>query len=302
MAIRPEIIQAISGGGLAAEDYAGLTPEQIAMVSGQGQKDRQIMLGTVMDMQQQELAERKQTQEEMHQNRMFSIMQRQEARAEFQAIHSQFMDRAQLGLQKQRLQLERMQTEASLQTHGMEQEKIGLQLNELKYQQDTLNKMKDRFVEIPGYQDADGNPLKMSIGEVHAIGALDRIIDAGLRKSAASGGSKVVELREYMADIAKQMGTSKHTIDMLKLMGPEALKGMNRQTIYALQSKNNAQFNMLSQEQKEALIERDLNLIDMLRIDVADQLSTDTPVGANTPGGTPPKATSAEDYLREEGY
>ena len=163
MPINPEVLGAIGGNGLTAGDYAGMTPEQIAMVAGQGQKDRQIMLGTVLDMSQQELAERKQAQDEMQQDRMFKMMQRQEARQEFETMHKAMFDQMNYGLQKKRLALEQQQTSAALQNAGLEREKLGLQLNELRQQQDTLGKMKDKYLEMPGYSNAFGSIWKQQI-------------------------------------------------------------------------------------------------------------------------------------------
>ena len=304
MPIKPEVIQAIGGNGLTAGDYAGLTPEQIAMVAGQGQKDRQIMLGTVMDMSQQELAERKQTQEEIQQDRMFKMMQRQEARAEFQTMHSAMFDQMKYALDKKRLGLEAQQTQATLANAELEREKLTLQLGELKQQKDILGKMQDKYLEMPGYTDEKGNPLKMSIGELYAMGALDKAIDAGLKNAyydKASGGSKVVELREYMARTAKDMGASELAIQRIKLMGPEAVKGMNKSTILALHMKNNPLFGTMSPEEKQRIVDKDLAMIDMLKIDLASELGEGGLFdGANVPGGKPPQAKTLEDYMLED--
>ena len=303
MSINPEVLSAIGGGGLTASDYAGLTPEQISMVAGQGQKDRQIMLGTVMDMYQQELAERKQQQEEMQQNRMFKMMQRQEARQEFQAIHSAMFDHMQLGVQKQRLALEKKQIDASLSNAGLEREKLEIQLKDLRHAEDTLGKMKDRYLEVPGYTDEAGNPLKMSIGELRAMGALDKAIDAGLKKSyysSASGTSKQVELREYMGKLASELGASDLTVKRVKLMGPEAVKGMNKASILALHMNNNPLFGTMSPEEKDAIVNKDLAMIDMLRVDLAGVIAEGGIEGADKPGGKPPQAKTLEDYMLED--
>ena len=304
MGLSPEVLTAISGGGLTAGDYAGMTPEQIAMVAGQGQKDRSMQISMVENMRQSELAERKQTQEEMQQDRMFKLMQRQEARQEFQAMHSAMFDQMNYGLQKQKLALEKAQTQATLQNAGLEREKLDLQLNELRQQKATLDKMKDSYLEVPGYTDAEGKPLKMSIGELYAMGALDKVIDAGLKKTVygGTGRSKVVELREYMVTTAKDMGASEHVQNMIKLMGPEMFKGMTRQKMLELR-KNDTLFQLKSPEEREMEINRDLSMVDMLRVGVGAQLaqeqqeSTD---GADKPGGAVPRPLSLDDIMTEE--
>lgn len=304
MPINPEVLSAIGGNGLTAGDYAGMTPEQIAMVAGQGQKDRQIMLGTVMDMSQQELAERKQAQEEMQQDRMFKMMQRQEARAEFQTMHSAMFDQMKYALDKKRLGLEAQQTQAALANSGLEREKLTLQLDELKRQKETLGKMQDKYLEMPGYTDEKGNPLKMSIGELYAMGALDKAIDAGLKKAyydKASGGSKVVELREYMAKTAQEMGASELAVQRIKLMGPEAVKGMNKSTVLSLHMKNNPLFSTMSPEEKQKIIDKDLAMIDMLKVDLASTLADEGMVyGADTPGGKAPSPKTLEQIMMED--
>jgi len=301
MGVRPEVLAAISGGGLTAGDYAGMTPEQIAMVAGQGQKDRSMQIGMMESMRQSELAERKQTHEEMQQDRMFKLMQRQEARQEFQTMHSAMFDQMKFGLEKQKLALEKAQTGAALENASLEREKLGLQLKELKQQKDTLDKMKDSYLEVPGYTDQDGNPLKMSVGELYAMGALDKALEVGLRRTVAQGGSKVVELRNYMADVAADMGASEVAVKRIKLMGPEAVKGMNKASVMALHMKNNPLFSMMSDEERQKIVNKDLAMIDMLKIDLASQY-TDGDFGANTPGGKPPAVRSLEDIMMEEGY
>lgn len=302
MGVRPEILAAISGGGLSAGDYAGMTPEQIAMVAGQGQKDRNMQIGLVENMRQSELAEQKQTQEEMHQDRMFKLMQQQEARQEFQAIHGAMFDHMSYGLQQQKLALEKMQTSAALANSSMERKKLDMQLKELNEQKLTLDKMRDHYLEIPGYTNQDGTPLKMSIGELYATGTLDKAIDAGLRRVASQGGSKVVELRNYMADVAADMGASEIAVQRIKLMGPEAVKGMNKSTVLALHMKNNSLFSTLGEDEKQRIVNKDLALIDMLKVDLASQISSDGDFGADTPGGKPPAVRSLEDIMMEEGY
>lgn len=307
MGVRPEVLAAIGGGGLTAGDYAGMTPEQIAMVAGQGQKDRAMQIGMVENMRQGELAEQKQAYEEMHQDRMFKLMQRQEARQEFQTMHSAMFDQMKMGLEKKKFELEKMQTQATLANAGLERTKLNMQLKELQQQKDTIDKMKDSYLEVPGYTGADGKPLKMSIGELYAMGALDKVIDAGLKKTVygGTGRSKVVELREYMVSTAKDMGASEHVQNMIKLMGPELFKGMTRQKMLEMR-KNDTLFQLKSPEEREAEINRDLSMVDMLRVGVGAQLAQETQEqamgGGDDPKGTVPRPASYEDILREELY
>ena len=303
MPVSTEVLQAIGGNGLTAGDYAGLTPEQIQSVAGHGQQDRQLLFSVAQQMQDQALAERKQQFEEQHQDRVFKLMQRQDARADFESMHKTLMDKAQLGIQQQRLQLERAQVGASMANAEMERKVKQRQLAMLDAQDKTVSAMKNNYMEVEGYTDAEGNPLKLSIGELYSLGALDKAIETGLKRSAAKtlgGGSKQVELREYMAKQIQDLGGSETAIKMVKLMGPEGVKGMNKANIYAQHMKNNPLFSLpgTTPEEKQRIVDQDYNLVNMLKVDLASQLANET-TGADTPGGQPPAVQSVDDIINE---
>jgi len=291
MPVRPEVLNAISGGGLTADDYAGLTPEQISAVAGQGQKDRQIMLGTVMEMSQQELADRKQQQDELHQDRMFKMMQRQDARADFETMNKTMLDQAQLALAKQRMSLEAAQTKASINASNISAEMHSFQLNKLKSQEDLIGKMKDVKMDVPGYTDESGKPLKMSVGDIYTLGALDKVISANVKKDALTkaGQSKQIELREFIAEQAKKLGASEQMQNIIKMAGPEVFKGWNKANVMAMH-KNDPLWNTKSAEEKETIINQELSMADMLKISTLSYIAENPDTGSVVPdGGDKPK-------------
>lgn len=228
MPIDPKIISAIGGGGLTAADYAGLTPEQIQMVAGQGQKDRQIMLGTVMDMSQQELAERKQQNDEFMQNEQLKLMRRKEARDEFQTMHSVYMGNLEHVLKKKQIELDSLRTNAAVNADKKQLEVLDAQLKDLTRQREVVDGLRSREVVVPGLEGDDGKAVKMNMAELHSVGALDNVIAAGVAKltGGTSGTSKQIQLREYIGGYAEKLGASPVVVDFIKMMGPEGLKGM----------------------------------------------------------------------------
>ena len=297
MAIDSSVLSAIGGGGLTESDYAGMTPEQISAVAGQGQKDRQIMLGTVMELSQQKLAERKQDTDEMHQDRMFKLMQNQDARAEFESINKAKMDQAQLALQQQRLKLEAAQTSASVANSSMQTELHKYQLGKLKQQDTTLSKMRTSMMEVPGYTDDAGKPLKMSVADLHSMGALDNVIAANMRKmvDTKTGQSKQIQFHEFLASEAKKMGISEVLEQRIRVLGPEAFKGMTKAKL--LEShKNDILFQQKDAAAKEAFIQSEFDLIDQLRVDAASSIASGAfnATGGDVPGGKVPVPSTAE--------
>ncbi len=169
--IRPEIMQALAGGGLTAQDYAGLTPEQIQAVASHGQQDRQLLHGLVSDMQQSEMQERKQSFDEMHQNRTFELMKNQESRAKMQMLVDTGFKAAGHMLQQRQLQLEALRTDSAIKTDEKQREKLGLEIDSINRQVKLLNTLDTTYVETP-FKSADGKDNgMMSLGALMFAGS-----------------------------------------------------------------------------------------------------------------------------------
>ena len=277
------VIQALGGGGLTASDYAGLTPEQIQAVAQHGQNDRKLLSGIVSDMRQQDLAEEKQAFDEMHSNRMFQVMQNQEAREQFKMLVNGGMEMAKVGLEKKRLGLEAQRTASQLKKDDMEMRGLDAEYEQTMLQHDMLQKMTTKFVEVPGMADADGKPAKMSVGEAYAAGMLPTLLKAHATKFAAggSGKSKQVELREYMGSKAKELGAPEAFVKVIELMGPEALKNLGPGTAASILSKNDPMFNMDDAATQKKKVAQFMEFGSMFGVsmmaDLADKTTTASP-------------------------
>lgn len=169
--IRPEIMQALAGGGLTAQDYAGLTPEQIQAVAGHGQHDRNALFGVVQNMQQAEMQTRKQDFDEMHQNRTFQLMQDQERRAQFQTLVDMGFKAAAHQLDQRRLQLENMRTRSAMNVDEAQRKKLDLEIEDIRKQRERVSMLDDTYIEVP-IKDKDGKPTStMSLGALFAGGS-----------------------------------------------------------------------------------------------------------------------------------
>lgn len=169
--IRPEIMQALTTGGLTADDYAGMTPEQIQAVAGHGQKDRQLLHGVISDMQQSEMQERKQDFEEMHQNRTFDLLKNQETRAKMQMFVDTGFKAASHMLQQKQLQLESMRTNSAIATDKAQRDKLNLEIAAINRQTGLLNTLDTTYVETP-FKSGDGKDKGlMSLGALMMAGS-----------------------------------------------------------------------------------------------------------------------------------
>lgn len=304
MPINQGVYQALAGSGLSAQDYAGLTPEQIQMVAQQGTHDRQLISGVISDMRQQDAVERKQNYEEMHQDRVFKIMQRQDARQEFETLHNAMLNDVKIQMEKRKLALDEMQTRSSLANNALARKQAQVQLAGLKKNMNALDSMQNVTMQIPGFNDEKGQPIKMTIGQLSAVGVLDKAITAGLQAKFSGGESKEIQKRKFLGEKARALGASDRLVDVVEMVGPELFKGNSRGVVYQTLSKNDPMFNMLSPDEKQKRVDQDMGIINLLGISVADELGREqvgVVEGADVPGGTVPKPTAQqiEDLLNE---
>lgn len=297
MPVKEELLTAMAGGGLAAEDYAGMTPEQIAAVAGQGNDQRKLMMGVVDQMNQQENFERKQSFDEQHDNRMFQLMQRQDARQEFETIHKSMLDQVRTTLEQKRLGLEAQRTNADLATNKLQQDMLSKQNSILQTQIYTVDKMQKNIISVPGLLDDKGQPVKMSIASMHSLGLLDKAIAAGLKKDLLStaGESKQIQLRKYIGGKAKELGAKEPVVDWIEMMGPEGLKNMTPAALNKTLLDKDPLYRMASPEEQKKILQEQYGLIDVLKINVVADMAEQGKfnAGADEPGGTVP-ATNDE--------
>ena len=262
--INPEVLKAISGNGLTAGDYAGLTPEQINMVAGHGQQDRSQQLGLVMNMQQNEMAERKQQFDEMHADRTFQLMQNQEIRQRYQMLIDTGFKAASHQLQQKQLGLEEMKTNAAIATDKVQQEKLQLEIDAIKRQQSKLELLDKTYVETP-FASVDGNN-KMSLGALLAggqglteiaykyaaaknlKGAGGGLGGTGLGLGLGVGGddSNAEQVRAIQTHMWMKKGLTLEAATIMSTMGGTLTTP--EKTFEALQK--DPQFNILSDDQK----------------------------------------------------
>lgn len=291
--IGEHLYQALGGSGLTAQDYAGLTPEQIAMVAGQGQQDRQLISGVISNMQQQELAERKQAFDEMTKNREYQLMQNQDARAQMQLMLDASFKVVGAKMDQARLGLEAARTKSALATDEHQRKVADRQLAQMDAQQQMLKDFSTVVVELP-FSDKEGKPAKTSLGAV-LLGAPSLANDVfksavikqsggiatgssniwgvdmpGEDSSSSSGSSKITaeERQKYAYSIMLQKtGIPKPVADHLAMTGAGALA--TPQSVFEMLQKTSVQFQMnTNQEDKIAQAEDLATKINQANIDM----------------------------------
>lgn len=167
--MNPEVLKALAGGGLSAGDYAGLTPEQIQMVAGQGQQDRQLMLGAVKQQSDAEMEERKQAHTEMHNDRVFQVMQNQETRANYQLMMDAGFKAMGHQLEQRKLGLEQQKLSSALLTDETQRKLLNAQIDEVNKKASLVKNLETVMVELP-FKNQDGTPATMNLGSLMAGG------------------------------------------------------------------------------------------------------------------------------------
>lgn len=297
-----EVISALGEGTLQAQDYYGMTPEQISALMQKGSDDRKMVANLAMDVRRQELDERKQAFEELRQNRMFELMQKQDAREEFKMLMSQGMDIARTQLERKKLSLDAARVNSAIATDAMQRKKLDYEYQMLKRNEEALSTMTDKYLPVPGMTDDEGEEIKMSIGELFATGMLPSVLKANQDKfvssSRSSGGiSKQVELREYMSDVAKELGASKHFQNIIKLMGPEAMKNMGPGAIRDARMKYDPLFALDTKSVQEEKVKQDMEFLNLYQIRLGGKIASDNAKAAPAYGDLESTAPSKQYYV-----